>query len=145
MLIFISGICSCAATSELLAESKVVLVFNGLDTVAQVFVNDELVGSSDNMFVRYIFDIKDKLKVLQASGIISFMNEWCEDEFRRWVSTLWQCNFSRQWTTQRKRTICKLPTIRYFLAASPTITMENVMLITFEKCRLLLLGIGVTE
>ena len=41
-----------------------VLVCNGLDTVSEIRVNNAVVGSSDNMFVRYIFDVKDKLQVL---------------------------------------------------------------------------------
>lgn len=38
------------------------LVFEGIDTVADVFVNDVLVGHAENMFVQYAFDVT---KVLQ--------------------------------------------------------------------------------
>ncbi|XP_065559603.1 beta-mannosidase-like [Artemia franciscana] len=42
-------------------KQRILLVCDGLDTVADVFVNDQQVGSSDNMFVQYKFDIKDSL------------------------------------------------------------------------------------
>ncbi|XP_013184621.2 beta-mannosidase-like [Amyelois transitella] len=38
------------------------LVFHGLDTVAFVHLNDAPIGSTNNMFVRYVFDVKDHLK-----------------------------------------------------------------------------------
>jgi hypothetical protein len=51
------------ASSSLLSKSKVLLVCEGLDTIAEIFVNDVSVGKSQNMFVRYIYDIKDALQV----------------------------------------------------------------------------------
>lgn len=48
----------------LLNHTNINLVFEGLDTFATIFVNDILIGSSENMFVRYIFDVKKNLKVL---------------------------------------------------------------------------------
>ena len=48
---------------QLYSQSSVVLVCEGLDTVSTVLVNGHVVGTSNNMFVRYVFDIKDKLKV----------------------------------------------------------------------------------
>ncbi|XP_033733358.1 beta-mannosidase-like [Pecten maximus] len=44
--------------AEMLAQNTLELVCEGLDTVAEVFVNGRLVGESDNMFVQYIFNIK---------------------------------------------------------------------------------------
>ncbi|MBN1787690.1 MAG: glycoside hydrolase family 2 protein [Sedimentisphaerales bacterium] len=38
------------------------LVFEGLDTFCQVWLNDKLVGRSDNMFCSYRFDVKELLK-----------------------------------------------------------------------------------
>lgn len=51
------------ASSDLLSKTRIVLVCEGLDTVARVFINGNLVGQSVNMFVRYIFNIKDALTV----------------------------------------------------------------------------------
>ncbi|XP_060805160.1 beta-mannosidase [Amyelois transitella] len=39
------------------------LVFYGLDTVAFIDLNDSPIGSTNNMFVRYLFDAKNHLKV----------------------------------------------------------------------------------
>jgi beta-mannosidase len=39
------------------------LVCEGLDTFATIYINEVEVGSSQNMFVRYEFDVKDQLKV----------------------------------------------------------------------------------
>lgn len=39
------------------------LVLHGVDTVAFVELNDQPIGSTNNMFVRYVFDIKKRLQV----------------------------------------------------------------------------------
>ncbi|KAJ6642485.1 Beta-mannosidase, partial [Pseudolycoriella hygida] len=49
-------------SSDLLSKTRIVLICEGLDTIAEVYINDVLVGKSVNMFVRYIYDIKDALK-----------------------------------------------------------------------------------
>lgn len=48
---------------DLLSLDNVVLTAHGLDTIGQVFLNHQLVGSSDNMFVRYMWPVKSILKV----------------------------------------------------------------------------------
>jgi len=47
----------------LLSEERILLQFEGLDTVAEVWMGGQLVGRSDNMFVRYRYDVTDILKV----------------------------------------------------------------------------------
>ena len=42
------------------------LVFEGIDTVAQIYLNGELIGSADNMFIRHVF---------KADGMIDGENE----------------------------------------------------------------------
>ncbi|MBQ1954502.1 MAG: hypothetical protein II350_02055, partial [Clostridia bacterium] len=37
--------------------SKAKLVFEGLDTYADIYLNDKLLGSSENMFIRHTFDV----------------------------------------------------------------------------------------
>ncbi len=37
------------------------LVFDGLDTFADIYLNNTLIGHSENMFVQYKFDVKQKL------------------------------------------------------------------------------------
>lgn len=48
--------------ASLLNHTRVALIFEGLDTVAEVAVSSQVVGHSDNMFVRYVFDVKKQLK-----------------------------------------------------------------------------------
>jgi beta-mannosidase len=44
-------------------EHKSILIrFHGLDTIAEVTLNGELIGSANNMFVRYDYDVKSKLR-----------------------------------------------------------------------------------
>jgi len=40
-------------------------VAQGIDTASNIYVNDKLVGTTDNMFVRYKFDVKQTLKTGQ--------------------------------------------------------------------------------
>ena len=46
---------------KLLNKKSVFLVCEGFDTVSQIYLNDVLVGTTDNMFVRYKFHIKSLL------------------------------------------------------------------------------------
>ncbi|CAH0385284.1 unnamed protein product [Bemisia tabaci] len=46
----------------LLGSKQKFLVFHGLHTVAKIYLNKVLIGSTDNMFVRYRIDVKDQLK-----------------------------------------------------------------------------------
>lgn len=46
---------------ELNRAAYVYLTFLGIDTISYIYVNGRLVGSTDNMFVRYSFNIKNKL------------------------------------------------------------------------------------
>ncbi|XP_060593754.1 beta-mannosidase-like [Ruditapes philippinarum] len=49
-------------SKEVLKMDKILLICEGLDSIATVTINDRVVGKSDNMFVRYIFDIKSVVK-----------------------------------------------------------------------------------
>ena len=48
--------------SEEFNKDRIVLDFKGLDTYADVFVNDSLVLSADNMFIGWTVDVKKYLK-----------------------------------------------------------------------------------
>jgi beta-mannosidase len=37
-------------------------VADGIDTVSSIYINDKLIGTTDNMFIRYKFDAKHILK-----------------------------------------------------------------------------------
>lgn len=61
------------SVSETIYETgQVLLVCEGLDTVSSVRINNKLVGQSDNMFVRYIFDVMSTLKVKYAFIMIYY-------------------------------------------------------------------------
>lgn len=49
-------------SEDVTSKGNILLVFEGLDTVAAVLVNNIEVGHSTNMFHRYIFNIKEALK-----------------------------------------------------------------------------------
>lgn len=48
--------------NDLPAEENVELVFEGIDTLSDIYLNDRYLGNTDNMFLEYRFDIKDILK-----------------------------------------------------------------------------------
>lgn len=50
-------------SNDILNKKVINIVFHGLDTIAEIFINDQLIGKSDNMFVKYKFDIKEHLNV----------------------------------------------------------------------------------
>ncbi|CRL07018.1 CLUMA_CG019973, isoform A [Clunio marinus] len=41
----------------------VILTFNGIDTLAEIYLNGKLIGETNNMFIRYRFDVKQILIV----------------------------------------------------------------------------------
>jgi len=47
---------------DLPAEENVELVFEGIDTLSNIYLNGKYLGNTDNMFLEYRFDIKDILK-----------------------------------------------------------------------------------
>ncbi|XP_029170747.1 beta-mannosidase [Nylanderia fulva] len=49
-------------TSDFLRTRKTVLIFYGIDTFANVSLNDHMIGQTSNMFLRYIFDVTDYIK-----------------------------------------------------------------------------------
>ena len=48
------------------------MIAEGLDTIASIYINDQLIGKTDNQFVKYTFDIKSKLKADKNSIKIAF-------------------------------------------------------------------------
>jgi beta-mannosidase len=58
--------------ASLLSKESVHLVAKGIDTVSSVYINDKLIGTTDNMFVRYKFDIKQFLKTGQNKIAVTF-------------------------------------------------------------------------
>src|SRR5664280_2401996 len=54
---------------ELLAQEKVLLVCDGLDTLAKIVLNGHELGSTDNMFRRYQWEVKSLLNVKGANDL----------------------------------------------------------------------------
>lgn len=50
-------------SKEDLAYEVAHIVFEGVDTVAFIELNDSPIGTTNNMFVTYTFDVKPHLKV----------------------------------------------------------------------------------
>jgi len=50
------------------------LLANGIDTVSSVYINDQLIGKTDNQFVRYVFDVKKVLKSGQNTIRLAFQS-----------------------------------------------------------------------
>lgn len=57
---------------EFLEHKYILLRFNGLDTIAEVTLNGEVIGTVNNMFVRYDFEVKSKLKQSENKIVITF-------------------------------------------------------------------------
>lgn len=58
-------------TEELLNHSQILLVFHGIDTIANITMNSqELLPNSNNMFVRYRYNVRDKLITVFIFSVI---------------------------------------------------------------------------
>ena len=55
-----------------LNHKNIILRFYGLDTHTKIYLNDEILGLTENMFIRYEFDIKSKLQNTGNKLIIKF-------------------------------------------------------------------------
>ncbi len=59
-------------SAELSSCNRIVLVFEGLDTVAKVWLNDKLIGKPDNMFIRHRYDVSSLLKPTGNCLLVKF-------------------------------------------------------------------------
>ena len=64
-----------AIDHQIATSQSVKLVLHGLDTVATIYLNGEEVGSTDNMFVRYKFDIKPHLRLAGLKNVLAIKFE----------------------------------------------------------------------
>ena len=61
--------------SDWLNCDRVLLICDGLDTIAHLTWNGELIGKSDNQFVRYVYDIpKDHIKKGEHALQVDFLS-----------------------------------------------------------------------
>ncbi|XP_049452051.1 beta-mannosidase [Epinephelus fuscoguttatus] len=61
-------------STQLRTKQKVLLVFDGVDTVASVWLNGVVIGKTDNMFRRYDFSVRDSLQDRDNVLKVSFMS-----------------------------------------------------------------------
>ncbi|KAK6181474.1 hypothetical protein SNE40_009317 [Patella caerulea] len=59
-------------TADILSKASVILVAEGLDTFATIIINGQTNWTTNNMFIRYVYDIKDFLKVGSNNITIEF-------------------------------------------------------------------------
>ncbi|CAG2112721.1 unnamed protein product [Medioppia subpectinata] len=60
--------------SKLLNKKNINLLANGIDTISSVYINDQLIGKTDNQFVRYVWDVKKVLKSGQNTIRLAFQS-----------------------------------------------------------------------
>ncbi|MHC4487339.1 MAG: beta-mannosidase [Planctomycetota bacterium] len=60
------------APAELLNCDRVELVFDGLDTITSIWLNNKLIGKTNNMFVPFRFDITPFLKPRKNALLVKF-------------------------------------------------------------------------
>ncbi|MCD4730080.1 MAG: hypothetical protein K8R74_05745 [Bacteroidales bacterium] len=70
------------ADDEILDNDKVELVFKGLDTYADVYLNDSLILSADNMFREWVVDCKEKLLIGKNELYIKFWSPVMMDSIK---------------------------------------------------------------
>ncbi len=70
------------ADDELLENDHIEIVFTGLDTYANVFLNDSLVLKADNMFREWTIDCKDNLKKGDNELVVKFNSPIKEDSVK---------------------------------------------------------------
>ncbi|MHC4572076.1 MAG: beta-mannosidase [Planctomycetota bacterium] len=58
--------------AELLNCDRVDLVFDGLDTIASIWLNNKLIGKTNNMFIPFRFDVTEFLKPKNNSLLVKF-------------------------------------------------------------------------
>lgn len=48
-------------TDKEIDHEFIILTFHGVDTFAEIYLNDEFLGETNNMFLRYQYEVKDIL------------------------------------------------------------------------------------
>ena len=77
--------------NELLAKNSIYLNCEGLDTISKVWLNEELIGMSENMFRRYLFPIRnlktneDNLLEIEFQSPIDYANKTFEQQSQDYV------------------------------------------------------------
>jgi beta-mannosidase len=91
------------------AGARYLLTFDGLDTLATVYLNGAEIGYHQNMFIAAVFDVTEHLRVgedntlavrfepvVASIGEREIEGQWGRDPERAWVRKA-QCNFGWDW------------------------------------------------
>lgn len=63
----------CFSVDETVLKARFVnLVFEGVDTISSIFLNGRMIGSTDNMFIRYVYNVKNVLRSKNNDISITF-------------------------------------------------------------------------
>lgn len=70
---------------QFLEHSHVILRFNGIDTISEIYLNGEMLGNTENMFRTYDFDVKNVLKAGENNlkVLIKSPTKKAEDEIKK--------------------------------------------------------------
>lgn len=52
-----------SVNSSMKAFNKKYIIFDGIDTISKIYLNKNLIGSTNNMFVKYTFSVEEYLEV----------------------------------------------------------------------------------
>lgn len=66
--------------ANLLAQQRVFLVCDGLDTLAEITLNGELLGQTDNMFRQYRWEVKSLLRDAYQQFFYTTLPQWVAQE-----------------------------------------------------------------
>ncbi|UCE07858.1 MAG: hypothetical protein JSW07_07450, partial [bacterium] len=75
-----------------LKHDKIVLDCRGLDTITEVYLNDKLVATTQNMFIEYEFDVKSLLKIGENQIHIVFRSilDWNQKQITSEPKVVWK-------------------------------------------------------
>jgi len=68
---------------KILDKRKILLSFEGLDTICEIFINGEKLAHTENAFIKYEFDVKDRLNKGKNNLSIIFRSPVIEAENRK--------------------------------------------------------------
>ncbi|XP_049828728.1 beta-mannosidase-like [Schistocerca gregaria] len=75
-------------SSDIKNKRNITLLFNGVDTIADIYLNKNYIGSTENMFLRYFFSVEDYvqegeniLEVRFQSAVISALERFTAEDY----------------------------------------------------------------
>jgi beta-mannosidase len=113
--------CTFDVTPELMASHQIDLCFNGLDTYAKVWLNDECISETDNMFVPLRLNVK---KLLRPKG--NELRILFESAMRRGKALESQYKQRNSWNGDKSRVYVRKAQYHYGWDWGPTLMTAGV-------------------